>query len=113
MLTPVPEWIQTVALAFSLFLIAPSWASVINGYYTMNGNWDRMKSNYLVKFFILGITFYGLQTIQGPTQAIRALSGHLHFTEYIPGHVHMGTMGWVTMIITASMYYMMTRISGR
>ena len=74
MLTPVPEWIQTVALAFSLFLIAPSWASVINGFYTMNGNWDKMKSNYLVKFFILGITFYGLQTIQGPTQAIRALS---------------------------------------
>jgi cytochrome c oxidase cbb3-type subunit 1 len=57
MLTPVPEWIQTVALAFSMFLIAPSWASVINGFYTMNGNWDKMKSNYLVKFFILGITF--------------------------------------------------------
>ena len=113
MLSPVPEWIQTVALAFSLFLIAPSWASVLNGFYTMNGNWDKMKSNYLVKFFILGITFYGLQTIQGPTQAIRALSGHLHFTEYIPGHVHMGTMGWVTMIISASMYFMMTKITGR
>jgi cytochrome c oxidase cbb3-type subunit 1 len=113
MLTPVPEWIQTVALAFSMFLIAPSWASVINGFYTMNGSWDKMKSNYLVKFFILGITFYGLQTIQGPTQAIRALSGFLHYTEYIPGHVHMGTMGWVTMIITASMYFMMAKISGR
>jgi cytochrome c oxidase cbb3-type subunit 1 len=72
-----------------------------------------MKSNYLVKFFILGITFYGLQTIQGPTQAIRALSGFLHYTEYIPGHVHMGTMGWVTMVITASMYFMMAKISGR
>jgi len=79
----------------------------------MNGNWDKMKSNYLVKFFILGITFYGLQTIQGPTQAIRVLSGHLHYTEYIPGHVHMGTMGWVTMVITASMYFMMAKISGR
>ena len=31
MFTPVPEWIQTVALAFSIFLIAPSWGSVING----------------------------------------------------------------------------------
>src|SRR5512136_1140958 len=50
MLTPVPEWIQTVALAFSLFLIAPSWGSVVNGFYTMDGNWDKMKTNYLVKF---------------------------------------------------------------
>jgi cytochrome c oxidase cbb3-type subunit I len=113
MLTPVPEWIQTVALAFSIFLIAPSWGSVINGYYTLNGHWDKMRTNYLTKFFILGITFYGLQTVQGPTQALRTLTGYLHFTEYIPGHVHMGTMGWVTMIITASMYYMAAKIHNR
>lgn len=113
MFTPVPEWIQTVALAFSIFLIAPSWASVINGYYTMNGNWEQMRTNYLAKFFLLGITFYGLQTIQGPTQALRSLTGFLHYTEYIVGHVHMGTMGWVTMIISASLYYIVTKISGR
>ena len=113
MLTPVPEWIQTVALAFSIFLIAPSWGSVINGYYTLNGHWDKMKSNYLTKFFVLGVTFYGLQTVQGPTQALRTLTGYLHYTDYIPGHVHMGTMGWVTMIITASMYFMMARMHDR
>ena len=113
MLTPVPEWIQTVALAFSVFLIAPSWASVVNGYYTMNGNWGQMRSNYLVKFFVLGITFYGLQTIQGPTQALRSLTGFLHYTEWVVGHVHMGTMGWVTMIISASLYYVMTTGMGR
>jgi len=47
---------------------------VINGYGTLNGQWDQMRSNYLVKFIVLGITFYGLQTIQGPSQAIRAFS---------------------------------------
>ncbi|PWB62530.1 MAG: cytochrome C oxidase Cbb3 [Deltaproteobacteria bacterium] len=113
MLTPVPEWIQTVALAFSMFLIAPSWGSVINGYYTMNGNWEQMRTNYLTKFFILGITFYGLQTIQGPTQAIRALSGLFHYTEWVVGHVHMGTMGWVTMIISASLYFVVVKVYGR
>jgi cytochrome c oxidase cbb3-type subunit I len=113
MLTPLPEWIQTVALAFSIFLIAPSWASVINGYCTMNGNWEQVKTNYLAKFFLLGITFYGLQTIQGPTQALRSLTGFLHYTEWVVGHVHMGTMGWVTMIISASLYYIVTKVSGR
>ena len=113
MFTPVPEWIQTVALAFSIFLIAPSWGSVVNGYYTMDGNWEQVRTNYLTKFFLLGITFYGIQTIQGPTQALRSLTGFFHYTEWVVGHVHMGTMGWVTMIISASLYYLVARAYGR
>jgi cytochrome c oxidase cbb3-type subunit 1 len=113
MLTPVPEWIQTVALAFSVFLIAPSWGSVINGYYTMNGNWEQVRTNYLAKFFLLGITFYGLQTLQGPTQALRSLTSLFHYTEWVVGHVHMGTMGWVTMIISASLYFIVVKVYGR
>ena len=104
--TPLPDWIQTVAIAFSFFLIAPSWASVINGYGTMNGQWEQMRSNYLVKFIILGITFYAMQTIQGPSQAVRAFSALIHYTDWVPGHVHMGTMGWVTMTLSAGFYYM-------
>jgi cytochrome c oxidase cbb3-type subunit 1 len=83
---------------------------VVNGYYTMRGDWGQMRSNYLVKFFIFGITFYGLQTIQGPTQALRSLSSVLHYTDWVPGHVHMGTMGWVTMVISASLYYMVPKL---
>jgi cytochrome c oxidase cbb3-type subunit 1 len=108
--TPVPDWIQTLAIAFTIFLIAPSWGSVINGYYTMGGNWDRMRSNYLIKFFILGITFYGLQTIQGPSQGLRTVSALVHYTDWVPGHVHMGTMGWVTMTICASIYYLIPKV---
>ncbi len=110
MLTPLPEWIQTVGIAFSIFLIAPSWGSVVNGYYTLRGRWDLMRSNYLTKFFIFGITFYGLQTVQGPTQGLRTLTAFFHYTDWVIGHVHMGTMGWVTMIISASIYYMFPRI---
>ncbi len=113
MFTPLPEWIQTVGLAFSIFLIAPSWGSVVNGYYTMNGNWEKVRTNQLTKFFLLGITFYGLQTLQGPTQALRSLTSLFHYTEWVVGHVHMGTMGWVTMIISASLYYIASGISGR
>ena len=69
-----------------------------------------MKNNYLVKFFIVGITFYGLQTVQGPSQGLRTVSALMHYTDYLPGHVHMGTMGWVTMTICASVYYMIPQI---
>lgn len=111
MLTPLPEWIQTVGIAFSIFLIVPSWGSVINGYYTMRGNWEQMRTNYLAKFFILGITFYGLQTIQGPTQGLRTLTAFFHYTDWVIGHNHMGTMGWVTLIISGSLYYMIPKVA--
>jgi cytochrome c oxidase cbb3-type subunit 1 len=110
--TPVPDWIQTLAIVFTLFLIAPSWGSVVNGYYTVGQDWTKMRSNYLTKFFVLGITFYGLQTVQGPTQALRVVSQLIHYTDWIPGHVHMGTMGWVTMVICASIYYVIPKIYG-
>lgn len=108
--TPVPDWLQTLAIVFTLFLIAPSWGSVVNGYYTVGQDWTRMRSGYLTKFFVLGITFYGLQTVQGPTQALRVVSQLVHFTDWTPGHVHMGTMGWVTMVTTASIYYVVPAI---
>ncbi len=109
--TPVPDWIQTVAMALSIMLIAPSWGAVMNGYLTMNGQWEKMKTNYLVKFMIVGITFYGLQTLQGPMQSIRSFSAFIHFTDWVPGHVHMGTMGWVSMILFGATYYVTTTLS--
>ncbi|MDF1578174.1 MAG: cbb3-type cytochrome c oxidase subunit I [Desulfurivibrionaceae bacterium] len=111
--TPVPDWVQTLAMAFSVMLLAPSWGSVINGYLSMNGQWHQMKDNYLVKFLILGITFYGLQTLQGPSQAVRTFSAFIHYTDWIPGHVHMGTMGWVSMVLFAAIYYMAPKLYGR
>jgi cytochrome c oxidase cbb3-type subunit 1 len=110
--SPVPDWLQTLAIVFTMFLIAPSWGSVINGYYTVGADWSRLKTNYLAKFFVLGITFYGLQTVQGPTQALRVVSQLIHFTDWVPGHVHMGTMGWVTMVTCASIYYVIPKIYG-
>ncbi|MCX8083370.1 MAG: cbb3-type cytochrome c oxidase subunit I [Calditerrivibrio sp.] len=108
--TPLPDWIQTLGIAFTLFLIVPSWGSVVNGYFTVESDWSVMKNKYLTKFFIAGITFYGLQTIQGPSQSIRVISSLIHYTDWVPGHVHMGTMGWVTMVVCASIYYIIPHI---
>lgn len=111
--TPVPDWVETLAMVFSIMLIAPSWGVVFNGYLTMNGQWRQMKDNYLIKFLILAITFYGLQTLQGPMQSVRSFSAFIHYTDWVPGHVHMGTMGWVSLLMFAAIYYMVPKIYGR
>lgn len=109
--TPVPDWIQTLAMAFSIMLIAPSWGPVFNGYLTMTGSWDQLKNNYLVKFLITGITFYGLQTLQGPMQSVRSFSAFIHYTDWVPGHVHMGALGWVSLVLYAAIYYAATKMA--
>lgn len=111
--TPVPDWVQTLAMAFSIMLIAPSWASVFNGYFSMNGQWHQMRDNYLVKFLIFGITFYALQTLQGPSQAVRTFSAFIHYTDWVPGHVHNGALGFVSLVLFASIYYLIPRLYGR
>ena len=108
--TPLPDWLQTLGIVFTILLIAPSWGSVVNGYLTLAPDWSKLRTAYLAKFFIAGITFYGLQTLQGPTQGLLAVSSLIHYTDWVPGHVHMGTMGWVVLTVTAAIYYITSKV---
>jgi cytochrome c oxidase cbb3-type subunit 1 len=106
----VPDWMQTMGSVFSIVLILPSWGSAINMLLTMKGEWNQLQSNPLIKFMVLGSTFYMLSTLEGPIQAIKSVNALAHFTDWIPGHVHDGTLGWVGFMIIAGMYHMTPRL---
>ncbi len=106
----VPDWMQTMGSVFSIVLILPSWGSAINMLLTMKGEWEQLQSNPLIKFMVLGSTFYMLSTLEGPIQAIKSVNALAHFTDWIPGHVHDGTLGWVGFMIIAAMYHMTPRL---
>ncbi|NLC27760.1 MAG: cytochrome-c oxidase, cbb3-type subunit I [Campylobacteraceae bacterium] len=109
----VPDWMQTMASVFSVVLILPSWGSAINILLTMKGEWSQLKSNPLIKFMILASTFYMFSTIEGPIQAIKSVNALAHFTDWIPGHVHDGTLGWVGFMVMAAMFHMAPRVFKR
>ena len=109
----VPDWMQTMGSAFSVVLILPSWGSAINMLLTMKGEWNQLTDNPLIKFMVLASTFYMLSTIEGPIQAIRSVNAIAHFTDWIPGHVHDGTLGWVTFMIMAAIFHMAPRMFKR
>lgn len=109
----VPDWMQTMGSAFSVVLILPSWGSAINMLLTMKGEWNQLTNNPLIKFMVLASTFYMLSTIEGPIQAIRSVNAIAHFTDWIPGHVHDGTLGWVTFMIMAAIFHMTPRMFKR
>jgi len=109
----VPDWMQTMGSAFSVVLILPSWGSAINMLLTMKGEWNQLTDNPLIKFMVLASTFYMLSTIEGPIQAIRSVNAIAHFTDWIPGHVHDGVLGWVVFMIMASIFHMAPRMFKR
>ena len=109
----VPDWMQTMGSVFSVVLILPSWGSAINILLTMKGEWDQLKSNPLIKFMILASTFYMFSTIEGPILSIKSVNALAHFTDWIPGHVHDGTLGWVGFMTMAAMYHMAPRVFKR
>jgi cytochrome c oxidase cbb3-type subunit 1 len=109
----VPDWIQTMGSIFSVILILPSWGSAINMLLTLKGEWQQVASSPLIKFLLLASTFYMFSTLEGPVQAVKSVNAIAHFTDWIPGHVHDGTLGWVAFMIIASTLHMTPRMFKR
>ena len=109
----VPDWMQTMGSVFSVVLILPSWGSAINMLLTMKGEWNQLTENPLIKFMVLASTFYMLSTLEGPIQAVKSVNAIAHFTDWIPGHVHDGVLGWVAFMVFAALMHMAPRVFKR
>ena len=106
----LPDWAQTLGMVFSIMLIAPSWGGMLNGLLTLRGAWDRLQTDAILKFFVVGISFYGMSTFEGPMMSIRSVNAVSHYTDWTIGHVHGGALGWVGMVSFAMLYYMVPRL---
>ena len=106
----LPDWAQTLGMVFSVALIAPSWGGMLNGLLTLRGAWDRLRTDPILKFFVVGITFYGMSTFEGPMMSIRAVNSLSHYTDWTIGHVHSGALGWVGMTLFAVFYWLVPRL---
>ncbi|MEZ4405059.1 MAG: cytochrome-c oxidase, cbb3-type subunit I [Polyangiales bacterium] len=108
--TALPDWAQTLGMIFSLMLWAPSWGGMLNGLLTLRGAWDKVRTDPVLKFFVAGVTFYGMATFEGPLLSIKSVSGLAHYTDWIVGHVHEGALGWNGFMAAGMFYWMIPRL---
>lgn len=108
--SPLPDWAQSLGTAFSIMLILPSWGGMLNGFLTLTQAKERIQTDAIVKFFLVGITFYGMSTFEGPMMSIKTINSLSHFNDWTIGHVHSGALGWVGFMSFAMLYYLVPRI---
>ena len=111
--TALPDWAQTLGMVFSVVLWMPSWGGMINGLMTLNGAWDKIRTDPIIRMMVMAMAFYGMATFEGPMLSIKAVNSLSHYTDWTIGHVHAGALGWNGMIIFAAVYYLVPRLWGK
>ncbi|MFD0940234.1 cytochrome-c oxidase, cbb3-type subunit I [Pedobacter boryungensis] len=108
--TSLPGWAQSLGVAFSIMLIAPSWGGMINGLLTLRGAWDKVREDVTLKFMVVALTAYGMATFEGPLLSLKQINGVAHFTDWIVAHVHVGALGWNGFLTFGILYWLIPRI---
>ncbi|MBQ24507.1 cytochrome-c oxidase, cbb3-type subunit I [Alcanivorax sp.] len=109
----LPDWAQSLGMVFSIVLLAPSWGGMINGMMTLSGAWHKLRTDPIIRFMIVALSFYGMSTFEGPMMAIKTVNALSHNTDWTIGHVHAGALGWVAMITIGATYVMVPRLFER
>ena len=109
--TALPDWAQNLGVVFSIMLIAPSWGGMINGLLTLRGVWDKVRTEPVLKFFVVGITGYGMATFEGPMLSLKNVNAIAHFTDWIVAHVHVGALAWNGFMTFGMIYWLVPRMT--
>jgi cytochrome c oxidase cbb3-type subunit I/II len=106
----IPAWASSLGMVFSLMLWMPSWGGMINGLLTLRGAWHKVATDPVLKFFVVGVTFYGMSTFEGPMLSIKSVNALSHYTDWTIAHVHAGALGWNGFMTFGMLYWLLPRI---
>ncbi|MEM9843452.1 MAG: cytochrome-c oxidase, cbb3-type subunit I [Pseudomonadota bacterium] len=111
--TALPDWASTLGMVFSIILWMPSWGGMINGLMTLQGAWDKLRTDPIIRMMVISLAFYGMSTFEGPMMSIKAVNSLSHYTDWTIGHVHSGALGWNGMITFGALYFLTPKLWGR
>jgi cytochrome c oxidase cbb3-type subunit I/II len=108
--TALPDWAQSLGMALSVMLVAPSWGGMLNGLLTLRGAWDKVRQEPMLKFMVVAVTAYGMSTLEGPMLAIKSVNALSHYTDWTVAHVHTGALGWNGFLTFSMLYWLFPRL---
>lgn len=111
--SPVPWWLQTVAIVFSIGMVIPVVAGTANFALTARGKWAMIRKSYALPFLAAGIFYYCFVSLQGSLEALRTANLYWHFTNFTVGHSHFSMYGFITFMIWGGIYGVLPHMTGR
>ncbi len=108
--TALPDWTGSLGAAVSLAMIIPSWGGAVNGMMTLSGAWDKLRTDYVLRFLVMSLAFYAMSTFEGPVMSSKTVNALSHYTDWGIGHVHSGALGWVVMVAAGALYHMIMKL---
>jgi len=111
--SPIPWWIQTVAIVFSVGMLVPVAAGTGNFLLTMRGSWRTIARSYSLPFILTGVLFYFIVSFQGTLEAFRSLNRMWHFSNFTIAHSHLSMYGFVGFLIWGGVYGLFPKLTGK
>ncbi|WP_027125905.1 cbb3-type cytochrome c oxidase subunit I [Gelidibacter mesophilus] len=111
--SPLPWWLQTIAIVFSAGMVIPVVAGTTNFLMTMKGAWNHISKSYVLPFFLVGTVFYFVGSMQGSVQAFRFTNFVWHFTDFNVAHSHMTMYGIIAFFLWACIYAILPKLTGK
>lgn len=111
--SPVPWWLQVIAVPLTSALIFVVYTVVHNFFATMKGSWSMIAGNMSLRFLTVGIFSYILTCTQGPFHALFSVQRVIHFTDWVVAHAHLALFGVFSWWIYAFIYFVWPKLTGR
>lgn len=109
--SPIPWWLQTVAIVFSAGMFIPVLAGTTNFLMTMRGSRKAIEDSYVLPFMLVGVIFYFVGSTQGSFQAFRFTNYIWHFTDFNVGHSHITMYGIIAFFLWGSIYAIVPKLT--
>ncbi|MDE2150557.1 MAG: cbb3-type cytochrome c oxidase subunit I [Gammaproteobacteria bacterium] len=111
--SPLPWWLQTTAIVFSVAMLVPVWGGSANFALTARGRLGDVAQSYPLAFIMVGVLGYFVGSTQGTFEAFRSLQAVWHFTNFTVGHSHLTMYGFVTFGIWGGVYALLPLATGK
>jgi len=111
--SPIPWYLQTIAIVFSGGMFIPVFAGTTNFLMTMKGSFNQIGRSYVLPFMLVGVVFYFIGSVQGSFQAFRFTNFVWHFTDFNVAHSHMTMYGIVSFFLWGSIYALIPKLIGK
>jgi cytochrome c oxidase cbb3-type subunit I len=108
---PMPQWLQTTAITFSILMFLPVWTVVANLFYTLSGHWKLYSQSAPIRFLMMGNIFYLITCVQGSLMSLRNVAEITSKTDWIIGHSHISLFATFSFFAMAGIYQCVPVIS--